>query len=88
MYSSTLEAPNEVKDVIVFFNAESPDKVEYETMVHEFHHAVSYLCDFRGIEDEETEACLQAYLFHVMLNRVDRYKEEQKKSKRKHKKNT
>ena len=88
LYSSTLEAPNGVKDVIVFFNAASPDRVEYETMVHEFHHAVSFLCDFRGIEDEETEAYLQEYLFHVMLNKVDKYIEEHKKSKRKYKKNT
>lgn len=86
--SCTLEVPNEVQDVIVFFNAEAPDKVIYETMVHEFHHASNMLCESRGIEDEETEAYLQEHLFHKMLCKIDDYTDAQKKSKRKHKKNT
>lgn len=86
LYSSTLTAPNEAKDIIVFFNAPTPDKVHYETMVHEFHHAVSSLCDFRGIDDEETEAYLQEYLFHKMLCKVDDYVAAQKKGKKKPKK--
>lgn len=86
LYSSTLTAPNEAKDIIVFFNAPTPDKVPYETMVHEFHHAVDSLCDFRGIDDEETEAYLQEYLFHKMLCKVDDYVAAQKKGKRKPKK--
>ena len=46
LYSYTAQAPNELGDVVVFFNAESPDKVSYETMVHEFHHASVFLCSF------------------------------------------
>lgn len=87
LYDCTLTAPNAVKDIIVFFNANSIDKVSYGTMVHEFHHAVSSLCNFRGIEDEETEAYLQEYLFHEMLCKVDDYVAAQKKTKRKPKKN-
>lgn len=86
LYDCTLTAPNAVKDIIVFFHAKSPDKVSYETMVHEFHHAVSSLCDFRGIDDEETEAYLQEYLFNEMLCKVDNYVAAQKKAKRKPKK--
>lgn len=86
--SCTLKAPNEAQDVIVFFNAEAPDKVSYEVMVHEFHHASNMLCESRGIEDEETEAYLQEHLFHKMLCKIDDYIDTQKKSKRKHKKNT
>jgi hypothetical protein len=57
-------------------------------MVHEFHHATYNLCDTRGINDEETEAYLQEYLFHDMLCKVDDYVAAEKKSKRKSKKNT
>lgn len=86
LYNCTLTAPNAVKDIIVFFHAKSPKDVPYETMVHEFHHAVSSLCDFRGIDDEETEAYLQEYLFYKMLCKVDDYVAAQKKGKRKPKK--
>lgn len=84
--SSTLKAPSGAEDVIVFFNAASPDRVEYETMVHEFHHAVSFLCDSRGIEDEETEAYLQEHLFHKMLCKIDDWLDKQKKVSKKPKK--
>lgn len=88
LYDCTLTAPNAVKDIIVFFHAKSPKDVPYETMVHEFHHAAYDLCDTRGINDEETEAYLQEYLFHDMLCKVDDYVAAEKKSKRKSKKNT
>lgn len=88
LYDCTLTAPNVANDIIVFFHAKSPKDVPYETMVHEFHHAVSSLCNFRGIDDEETEAYLQEYLFSMMLNKVDDYVAAEKKSKRKSKKNT
>lgn len=55
-------------------------------MVHEFYHAVSSLCDTRGIDDEETEAYLLEYMFHEMLCKVDDYVAAQKKGKRKPKK--
>lgn len=86
LYSSTLTAPNAAKDIIVFFNAPTPDKVPYETMVHEFHHAAHNLCECRGIDGEETEAYLQEYLFHEMLCKADNYKAAQKKVRRKPKK--
>lgn len=86
LYDRTIMLPNETGDVIVYFNAKTPDKVSYETMVHEFHHASHDLCVFRGIEDEETEAYLQEYLFHTMLCKLDDYNDAQKKVKRKPKK--
>lgn len=88
LYDSTLTAPNATGDVTVFFNSSTPENVSYETMVHEFHHAVNCLCDFRGIDDEETEAYLQEYLFHEMLCKVDDYVAAQKKDKGKPKKST
>ena len=39
-----------------------------------------------GIDDEETEAYLQEYLFHEMLCKADNYKAAQKKVRRKPKK--
>ena len=86
LYSHTAQAPNGLGDVIVFFNAESPGEVSYETMVHEFHHATYYLCEFRGIDDEETEAYLQQHLFHKMLCKIDDWIDKQKKVSKKPKK--
>ena len=86
LYSCTAQAPNGLGDVIVFFNAENPGEVSYETMVHEFHHATYYLCDFRGIDDEETEAYLQQHLFHKMLCKIDDWLDKQKKVSKKPKK--
>ena len=85
LYSHTA-VPNELGDVVVFFNAENPGEVSYETMVHEFHHATSCLCEFRGIDDEETEAYIHEHLFHKMLCKVDDYVDKQKKSNKKPKK--
>lgn len=86
LYDYTAQAPNESGDVVVFFYAENPGEVSYETMVHEFHHATYYLCDFRGIDDEETEAYLQQHLFHKMLCKIDDWLDEQKKVSKKPKK--
>lgn len=86
LYDCTLTASNATGDVIVFFNSPTLDNVSYETMVHEFHHAVNALCDFRGIDDEETEAYLQEHLFHKMLCKVDDYVAARKKAKRRAKK--
>ena len=85
LYNHTA-APNELGDVVVFFNAENPGEVSYETMVHEFHHATDFLCSFRGIDDEETEAYIPEHLFHKMLCKVDDYVDKQKKSNKKPKK--
>ena len=85
LYSHTA-APNELGDVVVFFNAENPGEVSYETMVHEFHHATSCLCEFRGIDDEETEAYIHEHLFHKMLCKIDDWTDKQKKVSKKPKK--
>lgn len=84
--SHTAQAPNEDNDIIVFFNRENPEQVPYEEMVHEFHHVASLLCDFRGIDDEETEAYLQQHLFHMMLCKIDDWCGKQKKGSKKPKK--
>lgn len=86
LYDQTAQSPNELGDVVVFFNSENPSKVSYETMVHEFHHATEFLCSFRGIDDEETEAYLQQHLFHKMLCKIDDWIDKQKKSNKKPKK--
>ena len=84
--SHTAQAPNGLGDVIVFFNAENPGEVSYETMVHEFHHATYSLCSFRGIDDEETEAYIHEHLFHKMLCKIDDWIDKQKKVSKKPKK--
>ena len=86
LYSYTAQAPNELGDVVVFFNAENPSEVSYETMVHEFHHATSCLCEFRCIDDEETEAYIHEHLFHKMLCKIDDWTDKQKKVSKKPKK--
>ena len=86
LYDRTAQAPNAFGDVVVLFKAESPGKVSYEIMVHEFHHATNYLCEFRGIDDEETEAYLQQHLFHKMLCKIDDWLDKQKKVSKKPKK--
>lgn len=86
LYDHTAQAPNESGDVVVFFNAENPSKVSYETMVHEFHHATDFLCSSRGIDDEETEAYIHEHLFHKMLCKIDDWIDKQKKVSKKPKK--
>lgn len=55
-------------------------------MVHEFHHATYCLCEFRGIDDEETEAYIHEHLFHKMLCKIDDWIDKQKKVSKKPKK--
>ncbi len=71
------------RDIIVIFNADSPADISEEDMVHEFHHAAKFVCDRCGIDDEETEAYTQEYLYHQMLCRIYNYNNSQEKKKRK-----
>jgi len=86
LYSQTYQVNNIYGDIIVLFNSSDINKVPLEDMVHEFHHASSFLCDFRGIDDEETETYVQQYLFNQMLCKINEWKNSQKKAKRKPKK--
>ena len=39
------------------------------TLVHELHHLVTNLCDHLRVEDEETEAYMQTWLFRKVVER-------------------
>ena len=58
----------------------------YQEETHEYHHATDFLCSFRGIDDEETEAYIHEHLFHKMLCKIDDWTDKQKKVSKKPKK--
>ena len=74
----TLRLCNPSGDVIMIFCADSIADINEELVVHETHHAATYLCEFRGIEDEECEAYVQEYLFNQILNKMDTWNNEHK----------
>jgi hypothetical protein len=77
----TIRLANASGDVLIFFNADSVADVSEELIVHETHHAATYLCKFRGIDDEECEAYVQEYLFNQILCKIDEYNDNHKKKK-------
>ena len=78
----TIRLPNASGDVIMMFKADSIADVSEELMVHETHHASTYICSFRGIEDEECEAYVQEYLYNQMLCKIDEWNDKYKKNKK------
>ena len=78
----TIRLPNASGDVIMMFNADSIADVSEELIVHETHHASTYICSFRGIEDEECEAYVQEYLYNQMLCKIDEWNDKYKKNKK------
>ncbi len=78
----TIRLANASGDVIMFFNADTVADVSEELIVHETHHAATYLCKFRGINDEECEAYVQEYLFNQMMCKIDEWDDKHKKKKK------
>jgi hypothetical protein len=78
----TLRLPNDSGDVIIFFKENCIANISEELIVHETHHASSFVCQFRGIKDEECEAYVQDYVFNQMMCKIDDWNNKFKKRKR------
>lgn len=57
------------RDFFVIFNG-TPNTIDTEVIIHEFHHATTDICKERGIKDEETEAYMQEYLYHRFKEQI------------------
>ena len=66
-------------DNIIIYYEDNIADVSEETITHETHHASTYVCSFRGIDDEECEAYIQEYLFHETLILIDKWNDNHKK---------
>lgn len=66
-------------DIVVVFFDDNPSVVSEELITHETHHAANYVCENRGIDDEECETYIQEYLFNKILCYIDEYNDKQEK---------
>lgn len=73
-----IDTPSFRSYLICFFR-DNPSQVKYSTVVHEAHHAASFLCDSRGIDDEETETYIQEYTFTCLFDYIERWCKKHKK---------
>ena len=78
----TIRLANNSEDVFMFFNADSIADISEELILHETHHASTFICKFRGIDDEECETYVQEFLFNQMLNRIDEWNDKHKNKKK------
>lgn len=78
----TIQLPNDAGDVIIIFKEINISKISEELIVHETHHASHYICDYRGVKDEETEAYVQEYLFNQIMCKIDEWNDNHKKKKK------
>lgn len=74
-----IQLNNNSKDVILLFYYDTIADVTEETIVHETHHASSFICDSRGIKDEECAAYVQEYLVNQLFDKIDDWNDEHKK---------
>jgi hypothetical protein len=77
----TIQLPNDAGDVIIIFKETNISKVSEELIVYETYHASHYICDYRGVKDEETEAYVQEHLFNQMMCKIDEWNDNHKKKK-------
>ena len=77
----TIMLPNDTGDVLMVFKEKDISRVSEELIVHETHHASRYICEHRGINDEECEAYVQEHLFNQMLCKIDEWNNNKKKRK-------
>lgn len=77
----TIRLANDAGDVIMIFKETNISNISEEVIVHETHHASHYICEYRGVEDEETEAYVQEHLFNRMLCKIDEWRSSHKKKK-------
>lgn len=78
----TIRLANDSGDVIMMFKADSIADVSEELIVHETHHATSFILGFRGIDDEECEAYVQEYMFNKLMCNIDSWNDKHKKKKK------
>ena len=78
----TIRLANDAGDVIMMFKADSIADVSEELIVHETHHATSFILGFRGIDDEECEAYMQEYMFNKLMCGIDDWNNKHKKKKK------
>jgi hypothetical protein len=78
----TIRLANDAGDVIMMFKADSIADVSEELIVHETHHAASFILEFRGIDDEECEAYMQEYMFNKLVCSIDDWNNKHKKKKK------
>lgn len=78
----TIRLNNDSGDVIMMFKADSIADVSEELIVHETHHASSFILRFRGIDDEECEAYVQEYMFNKLMCSIDDWNDKHKKKKK------
>lgn len=74
------------KDIIMVFNADSPVSIQQSVIVHETHHAATFVCERVGIKDEECEAYTQEYLYDQLMSKINDWKKEHTQKKKKSKK--
>ena len=79
----TIKLPNESGDVLILFHEDTIADVTEEVIVHETHHATTFLCKERGVDDEETEAYMQEYMFNMIINEIDNWNRKHPKKKKK-----
>jgi len=81
----TLDIPCSLggRDIFVIFEG-TPKTLKDGVIIHELYHATRHICRNRGVDDEETEAYMQEYLYekfkeHIAcLGKAKKEKEEKK----------
>lgn len=81
----TLDIPCSLggRDIFVIFNG-TPKTLKDNVIIHELYHATRHICRNRGVDDEETEAYMQEYLYEkfkeqiACFGKVKKEKEEKK----------
>lgn len=75
----TIRLANSTGDVIIMFKGNNISEISEELIVHETHHAATFVLSYRGIEDEECEAYVQEYMFNKLLCAIDDWNTKHKK---------
>ena len=67
-----INAPKGGALIFVIFDG-TPKTVAKETIIHEMCHVMQIICNYRGIEDNETEAYLLEYFCHKFFDQIDNF---------------
>lgn len=65
---------NDELDIVVIMKKIPKTSSEYGSLYHEIHHACRFICEDRGIDDNEAEAYLFEYVCDVITERLWRNK--------------
>lgn len=79
----TLDIPSCVggRGVFVIFNG-TPKTLKEGVIIHELHHATRHICRDRGVDDDETEAYMQEYLYEQLKEQIASLGKEKKEKKK------